>query len=172
MTHVADNPDEMLDLVNPQGDVIGQAHRDLCHKSPELMHQAVHVFVFDDENRLFLQKRSRFKIIAPGKWDTSVGGHVDPGESYAEAACREGAEELGLTILPNDLSFIHRYQWRSDVESELISSYRYNHNGPFRLNPDEIDDGRFYTLTELASLDREGALTPNLSHELRLLKIL
>ena len=32
------------------------------------------------EGQLFLQKRSLHKDIQPGKWDTSVGGHVDLGE--------------------------------------------------------------------------------------------
>ena len=35
--------------------------------------------------------------IQPGKWDTSVGGHVDLGESVEMALHREVKEELGIT---------------------------------------------------------------------------
>ena len=170
MHHEADAADEMLEIVNLKGDIVGLAHRDLCHSSPELIHQAVHVFVYDRNQRLFLQKRSRFKRIQPGKWDTSVGGHVDPGESPLKAACRESAEELGLAIAPAELIFLHRYLWRSDVETELITSYRFHSDGPFTLHPDEIDEGRFYTAIEIEDCLREGTLTPCLAHELMLLK--
>jgi 8-oxo-dGTP diphosphatase len=32
-----------------------------------------------------------------------LGGHVEPGESHAEAACREVEEEAGVTVLERDL---------------------------------------------------------------------
>ena len=32
-----------------------------------------------------------------------LGGHVEPGESHAEAACREVGEEAGVTVLERDL---------------------------------------------------------------------
>ena len=46
----------------------------------------------------FLIARSKGKgyFIAPG-------GKVEPGETTAEALCRELNEELGITVIPNDL---------------------------------------------------------------------
>ena len=168
----ADAVNEQLEIVTPNGVVIGRADRERCHQSPDLLHQAVHIFVYNGQGRLFLQKRSRFKKIQPDRWDTSVGGHVDPGESPLQAACREAAEELGLAIPPEQLTFIHRFLWRSEVEAELITSYRFNSDGPFTLNPDEIDDGKFYSLEELKTCACAGMLTPNLVHELKILKVL
>jgi 8-oxo-dGTP diphosphatase len=48
-----------------------------------------------------------------------LGGHVEPGESHAEAACREVQEESGVTVLERDLRpagvvefvFPHRPEW-------------------------------------------------------------
>lgn len=37
--------------------------------------------VVNNWGHILLQKRSLNKDVAPGKWDTSVGGHVAPGET-------------------------------------------------------------------------------------------
>jgi isopentenyldiphosphate isomerase len=92
---------QQLDNVDEQDQVIGQAPRSECHGNPALVHRVAHVLVFDRSDRLLLQKRSMTKDIQPGRWDTSVGGHLDPGESYLEAACREMREELGVEGVRN-----------------------------------------------------------------------
>lgn len=38
-----------------------------------------------------------------GKYHFGAAGHVEAGESFAEAAIREAAEEIGITVLPEDL---------------------------------------------------------------------
>jgi len=162
--------DEVFDLVDAEGRVIGHASRAQCHADPSLLHQAVHLFVFHPDGRLFLQKRSMTKRIQPGRWDTSVGGHVGLGEPAHRALLREAREELGLQRIEPD--FLHSYIWRSEVESELVRTYRCTHRGPFELQSDEIDEGRFFTLPEVRALVGTGQLTPNLEHELGLLGIL
>jgi isopentenyl-diphosphate delta-isomerase type 1 len=154
---------EVFDLVDPYGNRIGQALRSECHGNPELLHQAVHVFVVNRAGELFLQKRSLHKDVQPGKWDTSVGGHVDAGEEAEEAARRELDEELGIEdALPE---FLYSYLWQSPVESELIRSYRLEHEGPFRLQPEELEDGRFWALSEIEASLGSGIFTPNFEHE-------
>jgi isopentenyldiphosphate isomerase len=156
--------EEWFDLVTAEGDIIGKALRSECHGNPDLLHQAVHVFVVHPETGdLFLQQRSHRKDIQPGKWDTSVGGHVDSGEPAADAAVRELREELGLDHGPPE--FMYRYLWNSPVESELIRSYRIHHAGPFTLQPEELDDGRFWTLTEIESHLGTDLFTPNFESE-------
>ena len=157
----------MFDLVNESGEIIGQAPRRRCHGDPSLLHRSIHVFVYNAAGQLFLQKRSAAKDIQPGKWDTSVGGHVDQGETVEAAVTREMAEELGLTDQPTD--FLHRYIWRTAVESELVHTYRTTCEGPFSLQVEEIDEGRFVAPAELTTMATSGLLTPNLVHELGLL---
>ena len=90
--------EELFPLVDEDGNVIGKALRSECHSGSKLLHPVVHLHVFDNEGRLFLQQRSMSKDIQPGKWDTAVGGHVDFGETVGEALSREAGEELGLTL--------------------------------------------------------------------------
>ena len=170
---VADKDDELLDLVDEKNRVIGRVRRGKVHGNPSLHHRSVHVFVRNAAGDLFLQKRSEEKQIQPGKWDTSVGGHVEAGQSYEGAARKEAAEELGIT--PEDSSpmrFSHEYVWKSDVETEHVRTFLLDYEGPFKLQSEEISEGRFWSIGELKNVAHTGVLTPNLEEELRLLDIL
>lgn len=156
-------PDELFDLVDEAGNVIGQAPRSRCHGDPLLLHQAVHVLVFDPRGSLFLQKRSARKDVEPGKWDTSVGGHMQPGELPEHAARREMREELGHH--PATLEFAYRYIWRSPTESELIRAFATIEAGPFALDPGELDDGRFWSFDEIEGQLGRRVFTPQFEQE-------
>lgn len=156
-------PEEQFELVDAEGTVVGLAPRRLCHGNPALRHRAVHVLVFDGTGRLFLQKRSARKDTAPGLWDTSVGGHMQPGEQPEEAAQREFKEELGVT--PGPLTPAYRYEWSTTYETELIIAFACRHQGPFQLQVAEIDDGRFWSDTEINARLGRGLFTPQFEQE-------
>ena len=87
--------EDLFDVVNADDQVIGTEKRSVVHRT-QLLHRSIHVFVFNAEGKLYLQKRSLTKDSSPGKWVSSCSGHVDSGESYDMAALRELGEELGL----------------------------------------------------------------------------
>ena len=101
--------EEFLDVVTEKGEVIKTLPRSRIHGDPSLLHKVVHVLVFNSKGELILQKRSMIKDVAPGKWDTSVGGHVNAGETLKDAVMREMEEELGINEgVPEYLySYIH-----------------------------------------------------------------
>ncbi len=152
------DPAEIFDLFDPREyRVIGRATRGACHGNPALVHAVARVHVRDAQGRLLLQRRSASKDIAPGKWDTSVGGHLLPGEEAAAAARREMREELGVD--PGNLVFLHRFLMRSPVETEWVTSYTTIHPGPFHPDPGEIDEIRFWTGAEIEAALGTGVLT-------------
>lgn len=64
-------------------------------------HGAFHCHIFGELNGrgyALFQKRSMAKMIAPGKFDVSVGGHYASGEDVAAAGPREIKEELGINV--------------------------------------------------------------------------
>lgn len=154
---------EVFDIVDRLGRVIGQAPRSRCHGDPSLIHQSVHVLVFDRQGRLFLQKRAETKDVQPGKWDTSVGGHLQPGEKPLQGALRELAEELGVTQVRLDPAY--EYIWESDIETELVRAFVTLHEGPFRLQASEISEGRFWDQAEIERALPHGGFTPQFTHE-------
>lgn len=161
--------EEWFPVVNEEGVITGTAPRRVCHDGKSmLLHPVVHLHLFNPEGRLFLQKRSVTKDIQPGKWDTSVGGHISPGEKLEDALTREVMEEIGL----KDISprFIHRYVWESPVEKELVFSFIAVSDKKPLFNRQEIDDGRFWTIDEISTKIGKGIFTPNFEKEFSILK--
>jgi isopentenyldiphosphate isomerase len=168
----AENDEEILDLVDEANHVIGKVRRGRVHGDPSLRHRAVHVFVKDESGRLFLQRRSKNKRVQPGKWDTSVGGHLTAGQTYEEGALKELGEELGVALPdPKTLKVSHEYVWQTDFETEHIKTFILEYNGPFKLQEAEVEDGKFWTSKELKEGVGKGIFTPNLEKELEFLGI-
>lgn len=157
--------EEIFPIVDEEGNVIGEAPRSTCHDGKSmLLHPVVHLHLFDGKGRLFLQKRSMTKDIQPGKWDTSVGGHISPSETVTEALIRETWEELKIKdFIPE---FMGRYIWRSSRERELVYSFRAVSDEIPSPDPYEIEEGRFWTMPEIRAETGKDVFTPNFENEL------
>lgn len=160
----SDNSAEMLPVVDEAGNIISAASRGECHGGSKLLHPVVHLHVFDSEGRLYLQRRPGWKDIQPGKWDTSVGGHIDLGENVDMALRREAREELGLTDFQPE--HLNCYIFESDRERELINVFRTVVDTAPEPS-DELDGGRFWTLAEIRSVIGTGVFTPNFEKEFK-----
>ena len=145
----AQRDDEVFDVVNDRDEVVGQATRGEVH-AKRLWHRAVHAFVFDAAGRVFLQKRSMLKDTSPGCWDSSASGHLDSGEGYDAAVVRELKEEIGLTIVPEcGLTALFKVDSCKDTGWEFVWVYRLRSEGPFALNPAEIEHGAWFSEEEV-----------------------
>ena len=119
----SDNNEEMFPVVDEEGNIIAAATRGECHNGSKLLHPVIHLHVFNSKGELYLQKRPDWKDIQPGKWDTSVGGHIDLEESVDIALRRETQEELGITdFMPEKLT---SYIFESTRERELVFVHKY-----------------------------------------------
>lgn len=155
--------EESFDIVDEEDRVIGQALRSACHGNPQLVHRVAHVLVFNHQGALLLQKRAMSKDVQPGKWDTSVGGHLNPGEDYAVAAQREMSEELGIS--GQALTFLYYSRMRNHFEAENVATFMTCHDGPFPYSCDEIETVRFWYPAEIDAALGSGMLTPNFEEE-------
>jgi isopentenyldiphosphate isomerase len=156
---------EWLDYLDENGEAIGRATREECHGGSFLLHPVVHVLVYNRSGMLLLQKRSESKDIQPGRWDTSVGGHLHSGETVEEALHRETGEELG--IHGPEFEKLYTYILESDIERERVTTFRCTWDGPVCFQAEEIDEVRFFTPVEIESLLGSGFFTPNFEEEWR-----
>lgn len=155
--------EEIFEVLDTEGRVLGLATRSELHRNPSLIHRVVHVMISNAQGDLLLQKRSLNKDIAPGRWDTSVGGHVNPGEQVHDAAVREMAEELG--IVTHGLQFLYSYLFRNHRESELVSTYSCIYKGEVHFNKDEIEEVRFWDMNSIKEQLGTGIFSSHFEQE-------
>ena len=91
------------------------------------------------------------KDSAPGCWDSSCSGHLDAGEDYLPAAMRELAEEIGLRISGlHLLTPVLRSDACAETGNEFVWVYRLQSEGPFVLNPAEIECGEWFVPADVS----------------------
>ena len=87
---------EMLETLDAAGRPAGLCPRAIVHRSG-LWHRSVNVILLRPDDQMILQQRSHLKDVCPGAWDLSIAEHLQPGESFHDAALRGLEEELSLT---------------------------------------------------------------------------
>ena len=139
--------EEIFDVVNQRDEVVDHRPRADVHRLG-LLHRAVHVLVYNQRGELFLQKRSMLKDCFPGTWDSSASGHLDQGEAYDACAVRELREEIGLTVQQPPRR-LFKIDARPKTGNEFVWVYRCESEGPFVLQPEEVDRGEWFTPTQI-----------------------
>jgi isopentenyldiphosphate isomerase len=141
--------DEVVELVDEDGRIVGSAPRSVVRRD-NLLHAATAVLVRDPARRIYLHLRTDTKDWAPSHWDVAAGGVIVVGEEPDDSAVRELAEELGITgVAPVGLG-AHLYE--DDTTRCFEYAYEVVWDGPLRHQPEEVAEGRWVTLAELADL--------------------
>ena len=142
--------EEWFDVVDRSDRVIDRASREEVHQNG-LLHRSAHLLVFDGSGRVLLQKRSMVKDRFPGRWDSSVSGHVDSGESYDQCIVREAMEEIGIRLAATP-ERLFKVDACDETDQEFSWVYRTYSEGPFAPNEEEISEIRWFTGDEVSHL--------------------
>ncbi len=140
---------EFLDIVNKKDEVIGNASKDEIYKK-SLRHRTVHILIFNDKNEMALQLRSAGVSFCPNHWSTAVGGHVQSGESYEEAAMRECYEELGIKCKFE--KFSKDYYEAKGTPNKFLVTFKTIFNGPFNPDSDVVEKINFFTMEKIKKM--------------------
>lgn len=153
------NPEEEIVLI------VDELNHEVAHvprkvmREGGLIHRASYILVFNRNREIFVQKRTMTKDVYPGYLDVATGGVVLAGESYELSAKRELAEELGVHKVPlaSHFDFYHEAE-NNRVWGRVFSCVA---DGPFVLQPEEVEDGFFLAVDAVYSLAESEKFTPD-----------
>ncbi len=148
LSEVPQRAEELFDVVDENDEVVRQERREVVH-AEELLHRAVHAFVFNKRGEVFLQKRSRLKDSHPGRWDSSASGHLDAGESYDACVVRELEEEVGQG--GEGLEFVAKLPATPATGWEFVHLYQAQQDGPVRYPCAEVEAGLWLAPDEVGA---------------------
>lgn len=139
--------------------------------------RAARVLLVDAAGRLLLFRGGDPVAPERGTWWFTPGGGLDPGETHAQGAARELAEETGLVVAPEDLGepVLNRDTLFSFAGSEYAQSEQFflmrvdahdvDTAGFSQLEHDSVFEHRWWPLSELA-------LTPDTVYPDNLVEVL
>lgn len=161
--------DELVDVLDEQGNPTGeQILKSEAHRLG-ILHPSVHVWFYNDQGQLLIQKRASGKEAHPGLWDVSVAGHVSAGEDSATAATREIREEIGMSYAPDLLEEIGMYPKKYELsggrrDCEYCRIFIGRLNAPidaFARQEEEVSDLRWIDLPALKTFVTSPDFVPH-----------
>jgi isopentenyldiphosphate isomerase len=154
---------ERVYLVRKQGEkiVLGELvdHR-WADETTDVEQACVYIALVNSGGEIYIQHRAGTKRLLPNRKTISASGHVDPGETFEQAAVREIAEELGIELNESDLRPFGSFTGLPHCGPV----YEVRSDAPPRPNQEELDarQSGFVTVEELKRLLRRPDLfTPS-----------
>ena len=140
--------DVLLDIVTEEDVVIDQQMRSVVHEVG-LWHRGVHVFLFTQDGKMLVQKRSADRASSPSLLDCSVSEHVKAGESYLEAAIRGMKEEMGVEEI--EIKPLFKFRMKYGANDNEISVLYEGKIKPEQVKFDsvEIEEVGYYSIEEI-----------------------
>jgi len=98
----------------------------------------------------------RQKVWAPGMYST-LAGFVEPGESLEQAVAREVREESGIEV--DDVRYHSSQPWPFPA-SLMLGFYATARTRALTIDPEELEDGRWFSAAEIRSFAGTGFSLP------------
>lgn len=133
---------ELVVLVDNQGNSVGTAKKDEVHNANTPLHLGFSVYVFNKQGKFLLTQRAKSKKTFPGVWSNTCCGHPAPGEKTKDAVKRRLKEELGLEVKEIELilpDFRYRAQMGGVAENEICPVFVALVDQEPNRNPKEVE---------------------------------
>lgn len=168
----------MLEVINEEGNVIGQETRERIHKEG-LLHREIRIWFCTPDGSIIFQHRAKDKDTFPDLLDATVGGHVEIGHDFPDTALEEIAEETGVAPDESALSLVRMVKSASKDEvtgttnNVLRAIYTYRFDGT--LSDLMVEDGKglgfeawpIETILDISEEDRRRFIPDILKNESR-----
>lgn len=151
---------EIVTIINLADEVVANLPRPDVKRVGHT-YRVTYILVFNRAGEVLVQKRTDIKDWCPGRYDLAAGGIIQYDESYDLSAARELEEELGITP-----SLQYEFQlFYDDIVAPIKNRnwgrvYSCVHEGPFRLQPEEVASVAFMPVEQALKLPPES-VTPD-----------
>lgn len=153
VAHRAASDAELIAWVDEADQLLGGIVRSELRERG-LIGRGTFILLFNSAGELCVHRRTLSKALYPGYWDVAAGGMVGAGESYAESAVRELAEELGVNGV--ELTAHERFFFDQPGNRLWCAVFSAVWDGPLKLQPEEVSEARFMPVAEvLASAEHQ-----------------
>lgn len=145
----ADHPEEILDLVDENDQIIGSLSRKEIYAEGLRNYRVIHAFIINSEGKLWIPRRVNTKKLYPNGLDYSIAGHVESGETYEQALIKEAREEVNLDL--NQIPYreiakfspithnVHCFQKVYEIKNDQTPDYNQDDFSGFRWSsPTEV----------------------------------
>lgn len=150
---------ELVDLYDENRLPLNRTAERHAQRGPGEHRMVVHVCVFDSRGRLLIQRRTMEKTVWPGRWDVSVGGGVDAGETSRRAAEREFREELGCPLTLDGVRPSVTVNFAGGFDDFYIIQRDLELSG-LTLQKEEVSQVRWVTEEEAEAMVDDGSFIP------------
>lgn len=145
---------ELWDLFDKERRPLGRTHVRGVQMEKGTYHTVVFAWVFSDDGRVLLTKRSPEKKSYPNLWE-HTGGSVLAGETSLQAIVRELFEETGIRAEPEELRLIDTFRRCHD----FCDVYFLRKNVPLQtlvMQQGETCDARWVSRAEYEEMIAQG----------------
>ena len=119
---------------------------------------AVHVCLFDRNERMLIQRRQIHKRKWSGLWDLSAAGSAVAGEDSHTAAERETMEELGLSIDLSNIQPSLTVHWSKGFDDVYILTLQ--QIPCLRLQAEEVMEAKWASREDILRMIDSGSFIP------------
>ena len=154
--------DEMLDMLNDAGEIVGVASRNDVMQSDVRNYRLVSAFLRSPDGQFHILRRAYTKKNFGGCF-ASVGGCVQAGESYEQALFREIEEEVFLKPIDYTWQLLGYTNPKIDDTYGHVAVYELICSKEVTYNPEDFCEIRTLSLDELHQLCQQQT---DVSHNL------
>ena len=120
---------------------------------------SVHMWIVNNEGKIYIQRRAGSRKIFPNKWENPGGGVVS-GQNSLDTLTKEFEEELGI-------SFKQNYKLIKTIkrEKDFVDIYLVNQDfeiSDLSLQAEEVSDAKWVSLHELEGMIDAGDFCPTI----------
>lgn len=153
----------LQEVVNENDEIIGLEEKKKV-LAEGLLRRVTHVWFFTPKGELIFQHRAKDKDIFPDLLDITVGGKVEPGDSYEYTAVKEMEEETGVKAKAENLILIDKFRFdfvdpKTNIRNNIFAKqFLYRYKGKLEdLVPEEgkIQGFVAYPIEKFSNLTEE-----------------